>query len=851
MPEFRIVHVGDGANVAESIGKKFTRVNPQLSVELHNLRRRTSSSSSQSSSSSSQPSFSSSQSSSSLASSTAADVPADISVLLATPAMLKYLDDMILTDQDRTVLTNLMKTEQPSVALSCYVDVLELKEKLLTIFNENELSWRFLEVGKSKKSFQLCMVELMTMLEEGPEEMPMPTLKQYHLLPDKPVLAQDTIYILMDKHLADSNDEQSLNVVFKDGSQVTATLAADYLYQFEAPESSEPSKAIEVFSSEGESLGTDTIRYRDKLQVFAEVFKDLLHLAKVSSPHTSKEMMESMIAEWMTSEDCIQTLLVQWVKSIKIDKIDMRLMLPHLVYLCVTNDLSTVAQSLVRRLRQSETADSLFRDESLEEDQEHMYTNNRSSELLEGNEESTEEGQGHEYANYRSLELFEANNEDDTSSSSGIAEIYEIPGEIIVEYRDSVDNGNIPGRKTSAVSACLPRATQHKCEGQHLSKSCPSSCGKHAQTSACYENIPIGGELKTEAATYTFPDSPVSSDLSEPQLKASDNPTSLHEIKTTPTVTDRPTGDAGNVRPALPPPRGRRGNTVQHTAISTKSQHRLSMTSSASDCTSSSSSMTSSTLSLSTLYDSKRNFYGHSTVRMFPSSSKSVLSSSTLSLPRLCGQAGYEYSNTPVTSPDEDTTTVQNRLPPIPYSCRPSPPIPKTGSLKLDHQRSARDGLYLHLRAHTAGRQQQMPVEEEDVCSAENVSDDGSVEYSQPNEDFSKDGQSNGVLQSDSYSEQDAIYNDPNDDDESSGSFQVEQLTEESQVYDVPRKAFHRSVSADVAPAPPQSPVPTSPVSPDAPTSHKKSSSRSSPWSSLIKRSLKKPGKPKQQNTKL
>lgn len=91
--------------------------------------------------------------------------------------------------------------------------------------------------------------------------------------------------------------------------------------------------------------------------------------------------------------------------------VDMRLMLPHFVYLCVTNDLNTVAQSLVRRLRQSETADSLFRDESLEEDQEHMYINNRSSELLEGNEESTEEGQAHEYANYRSLELFEANNE--------------------------------------------------------------------------------------------------------------------------------------------------------------------------------------------------------------------------------------------------------------------------------------------------------------------------------------------------------------------------------------------------------------------------------------------------------
>lgn len=96
-------------------------------------------------------------------------------------------------------------------------------------------------------------------------------------------------------------------------------------------ESSESTKIVEIFTNKGQSLGVDVIRYRNKLQLLADVLCDILKsdefiCQSLQLDEYSQEAMSVMVANWFKCEDKtspsgdIQYLLTQWTTSLKCEQ---------------------------------------------------------------------------------------------------------------------------------------------------------------------------------------------------------------------------------------------------------------------------------------------------------------------------------------------------------------------------------------------------------------------------------------------------------------------------------------------------------------------------------------------------
>ena len=79
---------------------------------------------------------------------------------------------------------------QDPVALDCFVTRNEAHAQLTNTFGEQGFRWRHLEVGESRESFSRCVIGLIAFLEEERDAMPLPSLKLFSILPEKPVMVR-------------------------------------------------------------------------------------------------------------------------------------------------------------------------------------------------------------------------------------------------------------------------------------------------------------------------------------------------------------------------------------------------------------------------------------------------------------------------------------------------------------------------------------------------------------------------------------------------------------------------------------------------------------------------------------
>lgn len=100
----------------------------------------------------------------------------------------------------RSYLTTLMMSNQAPVTLSCFVSQILVKDQIKLTFKDSDLKWHYLEVGESRESFHQCIIELISMMEESHGEMPVPTLKKYHLLPNRSVLVSSVLAKWFDRN---------------------------------------------------------------------------------------------------------------------------------------------------------------------------------------------------------------------------------------------------------------------------------------------------------------------------------------------------------------------------------------------------------------------------------------------------------------------------------------------------------------------------------------------------------------------------------------------------------------------------------------------------------------------------
>ncbi|XP_059177950.1 uncharacterized protein LOC131957215 [Physella acuta] len=337
MPDFRIFHVSDGIPVAESMITKFSGDRYNLTVDLYDLQRRSSSQTS-------------------LANMT----KADISVLLVTPGMLKYLNTT--TEDERPSFTTHLGAGSKPVAVGCFVAVEEIQKQVSIIFNNSDLTWRYLEVGETRESFNQCMISLISALEEEHVYMPIPKLKKCHILPNKPVLAGDVRFILLEDKLPENVDGSKLTLRLENGHEIIAHKFSECLYEFNVPASSQNSVAIEIFTNEGASLGTDEINYRNKAHLLSSLLLDLINPIEfmcqaLQLDEISAEALDEKLASWFKFKVHVKTMseaqriMMGWIESISCESgsmLNSYQELPTLLHMSAKFNLYAVAENLLR-----------------------------------------------------------------------------------------------------------------------------------------------------------------------------------------------------------------------------------------------------------------------------------------------------------------------------------------------------------------------------------------------------------------------------------------------------------------------------------------------------------------------
>ncbi|KAI8771173.1 phosphoinositide 3-kinase adapter protein 1, partial [Biomphalaria glabrata] len=297
--DFRIFYVSDGTAVAEAIHKKLSggdRYN--LVVDLYDLQRHSTSGSS----GSLQP--------------TSPLPPAHITVLVVTPSMIEFLKG--LDDNDREIALIKENGEKPLVALSFHVEIEVVQSFIPSVFQDMQC-FHIEAIGKQSNSFGPCIIALISFLEQQQEPMPVPTLKKCRLVPATPVLAGDTIHILLETNLVSSLEIGSLSLSFDNGFQLTIRRSVDGRYEFQAPECHLNKLQVDIFSACGQTIGTEIIMYKDKMDILSSLLEDIVNPNEflAQSLHlneTSSEAVDKFLSEMFSKAD-----LSIWPKKIDID----------------------------------------------------------------------------------------------------------------------------------------------------------------------------------------------------------------------------------------------------------------------------------------------------------------------------------------------------------------------------------------------------------------------------------------------------------------------------------------------------------------------------------------------------